>query len=108
MTSLARLHNALVAFSAVRFPESGEDDTIGDLHANLAEYDGYVNGVARSLVAGEPAPRIERDVQLRVAIEEAVRGGPELARADALRLLEYLDRLDELVQKVLLVQSAQR
>jgi hypothetical protein len=77
-----------------------ESDEMGDLHASLAEYDGYIAGLVMQAVTG--ATRLShplmKDPELRERFERLAWGGSPEVAADARDYLEYLDRIDRLIE----------
>lgn len=78
----------------LRFPPAPVDDELSNLHAELADYDGYVAGYLTRLQAGDlqELPGGLIDQQLGAALRSAVaKGGPEGAAVNM--LLTYYEGL---------------
>ena len=99
MSSRARLEHALQALRELPFPEGSTDAVVDDLHAELAEFDGHINGLAARLLGGERFTlELSENRELRASLMHAQREGTPGARADATRQLHYLDALDLVVR----------
>jgi len=80
------------------FPQGIEDGPVSDLHAELAEFDGYINGLLQQLLRGEsPSHLLERDSELRAKLEHARDFESDQARYEAKKLLAYLDVLERAI-----------
>jgi hypothetical protein len=82
------------------FPrDSVVSDDLSDLHAELAEYDGHVAGVASSLLGGAPVEPslLARDAALEERLERAAGDSDGSARDDAEAYLAYYRLLDEVL-----------
>ena len=102
MTTEAR-HDLQLAFDRLRsvpFPrDSALSDELSDLHAELAEYDGHVAGIASSLLGNAPvdASLLRSDDVLQSGLERAaseLRGG---AQATAEEYLAYFRLLEDVL-----------
>ena len=88
------------AFDRLReagFPrDSVVSDYLSDLHAELAEYDGHVGGVASSLLGGAQVDRtlLASDLSLGDQLERAARDSDDHARDDAEAYLAYYRLLE--------------
>lgn len=59
-----KLHHLKESFALLKsmpFPSSIDDALLGDLHAELAEYDGYVVGIMETVVSSEQPRKEEVD-----------------------------------------------
>lgn len=91
MRDTTHIATALRQLKALAFPEHPESDTLDELLLDLAAWDGYVAGIATSLLAGEDptAVRIADSPELQGAIG-AVTGLSESDCAIRLDGLNYL------------------
>jgi asparagine synthetase B (glutamine-hydrolysing) len=69
-----KLHHLKESFALLKsmpFPSSIDDALLGDLHAELAEYDGYVVGILETVLsAGQPGKEdVDSARQLTKALE---------------------------------------
>lgn len=94
------LRDALNSLRKSSFPgDSPTSDTLSELHAELAEYDGHVAGVVASLLGGSRVePRLlEPDLKLRSRLELFAENASEPLRSEARQHLSYCERLDRLL-----------
>lgn len=92
----------LQAFHRLRaapFPKGITDDRVGDLFVTLAGFDGYTNGLLEQVLTGARtlSHPLECDLALRTALKQIGDSGDEPARSEAMRLLEYLDVLEDAI-----------
>lgn len=87
-----------------RFPGGSELDRVSDLHARLAEYDGYVAGVASSILKGKrrDAPRF--DEEFLTEMEQALRQNPE-GSDELVQYIKYLRKLKEILRVAGMIAS---
>jgi hypothetical protein len=95
----SELEAAVAAHAETPFPRSSEDDTLSDLHADLAEYDGHVAGVAATLLEGQAVPPefLRFPENLRERMEQAAAADPGHAE-QARTYLAYLDELRRVLE----------
>jgi hypothetical protein len=102
MSAHSRLELLASRMHSLPFPSGSTDDRVSELHARLAEYDGYVAGLVERRVAGESLTQpVQRDNKLASELATVVSNGREPATSDARRLLRYLDAVDEVVNALL-------
>lgn len=101
------LQLAVDALQQMPFPAGSAHEGVDELHAELAEYDGYVAGLAQRALNGERVRlhQLQRDPALRVALESLVRESAEPASHDAARLLTYLNALERVVDAASMQQE---
>ena len=90
------------AFQKVRaapFPKGITDDHVGDLFARLVEFDGYTNGLFQQILNGVRtlSHPLKRDLALKTALERIRNLGDEPAQSEAVKLLAYLEMLDDAI-----------
>jgi hypothetical protein len=91
------LHRAFERLREAPFPRDSESsDALSDLHAELAEYDGHVAGIAASLLGGAPVDRslLAADEALGEQLERAAHGQEGQTRKDAEAYLAYYGLLE--------------
>ena len=71
------------------FPPDSEIDEVSELHARLAEYDGYVAGIANSTLDGHHPEVPDFDRKLLRDAKEMLERRPEAAD----ELVQYIARL---------------
>jgi hypothetical protein len=88
----------LSALERMKFPPGSSNDEVDQLRAELAEYDGVVNGLARRVLAGdEQALTLLRpDDSLRTRLR-ALHDSAHDLRRETQPLLDYLDQLEAVV-----------
>jgi type II secretory pathway predicted ATPase ExeA len=98
-SNLADLQQALERLRMLPFPRGITDDRVDELRSDLADFDGYVHGLLRQVLAGQKSLShpLERDPVLRDALERIRDAGHEPAKAEAIQLLVYLDSLEEAI-----------
>lgn len=80
-----------------RIPPSSRDARVGDVYADLVDYDGYIAGIVTHLLEGitpEHAPRPNPGLRSRLARMQRELDGQPLARVN--EYLAYLEHLEEL------------
>jgi hypothetical protein len=95
-----RLQDALERLRTTPFPEdSGTSEQLSELHAELAEYDGHVAGVASSVLGGSQVERglLQQDRTLRSRLALLAANAENPVRYEARQHLDYCGRLDELL-----------
>jgi hypothetical protein len=97
-TDFEELKRAFDKFRSLPFPEDSENDEVSQLHAELAEYDGFVAGLVATLLQGDDmSPHLRFDNELEDRLARIARWGGPTARADARKHLEYLGALKNLI-----------
>ena len=96
---LEQLRVSFDEFLNIPFPGDSEHETLSDIHAGLAEYDGYIAGHISSIIAGAKVlPReLQIDNRLRERLYELAALEKGEVKLNAKTYLEYLDKLEELV-----------
>jgi len=94
--SFASLRTSLSDLKRTPFPDDSADAVASQLHAELAEYDGYVAGRITTLLAGGELTLEElgSDDRLKVEIETLAADSASSGSADARKYLEYLSTLE--------------
>jgi hypothetical protein len=88
-----QLRAALARHRTSPFPsDSTTSDELSDLHAELVEYDGFVAGLASSLLGGSPVDRahLKHDHALGAALKRLVEAEMEPVRSEARAYLDLL------------------
>jgi hypothetical protein len=96
----ARLRRAFDGFKNIPFPtgSTGESDELGELHAELVQYDGHIAGLVTTLIGyARPSHPITFDEDLKARLHAAAQRGGQDA-ADARRYLDYLEHIRHLVE----------
>ena len=98
--ALVAVRRAFEEFRAVPFPGGSSDAVADELHAELAEYSGWVAGLVTTLVGGgAPRQRFLFHGDLETRLQRLVEEGDTEASADARRYLDYLRRVHKLVEQ---------
>ncbi|MGD9589690.1 MAG: hypothetical protein AB7Q37_14885 [Pyrinomonadaceae bacterium] len=86
-------------FMNVPFPDDSFDPYLSELHAELAQYDGFMAAQIKNVVSGSRVLKSElaTDETLRKRLCEFLTTTSGEARHEAMIYLEYLDRLEKLV-----------
>ena len=94
--SFASLRTSLSGLERTPFPNDSSDAVASQLHAALADYDGYVAGRIAMLLGGEKLTLEELSSEdgLRVEIETLAGDPGNSGFADAQKYLEYLSTLE--------------
>jgi len=81
------------------FPSSEtSNEDVGELHAELVEFDGYVNGLLRQVLRGEtPSHPLEHDPELRSKLECARDCASTHERSKITDFLAYFDLLEHAI-----------
>jgi hypothetical protein len=101
LSTTGSIEGLRAAFEKLRdrpFPDDSDSEDASQLHAELAEFDGYVAGRITTLLSGArlSSHELESDKGLRQRLEAlAVSDSP--GAADAHRYLEYFAELDRLL-----------
>lgn len=96
----AALAQAVEALMQEPFPERSDDETADQLHAELLLYDSRVGDAVMAIANSERVPHdeLQFNPDLRASLETLINSGNAIAAADAARYLEYMHKLDELLQ----------
>lgn len=97
---VASLSDALHKFEEIPFPPDSNDDRLSELHARLAEYDGYVAGLIETILRGGGLPSnvAEFDENLRSRLEQIAAHGSDSSAGEAQTYLAYLQGLFDLLE----------
>jgi hypothetical protein len=92
-------------FKALPFPDDSDDPNLSEIHAELAEYDGFVAGLIDSILAGAKVlpNELQIDKKLRSRLTELLNSSNTEVKNEAESYLEYLNKLEQLVQSARLV-----
>ncbi len=104
----ADLASSLAEFQREPFPEGSSDDRVDELRAELALFDGHVIGLVTRLLAGDLAARssLSPDLVLRERMIALARDESATTRRDASALLTYLDQLELLIRRAVMLPSS--
>jgi hypothetical protein len=95
---IEKLRGAFEGLGNQPFPEDSSDDDASQLHAELANFDGYVAGRITTLINGGLLGRTELDSDTILKGRlEALANSNATGSADAMRYLEYFLRLEALL-----------
>lgn len=99
MTShIAELRQAVRNLNAAPFLRGSTNNQISDLHADLTELDGYINGLLQQVLAGKaPSHPLQTDPVLRAKIIRLMDDESGTVREHAEQLLMYLNKLDHVI-----------
>lgn len=92
------LEQAFYKFQKVPFPHGANDDVVGDVQAEMAEYDGYIAGHIISYAMGkeEVKEKIIYDPSYEERLLARLKEKPEL-KEEIDRYLNYLNEIKKLV-----------
>lgn len=93
-----RLRVAFAKHEDWPFPDDSSDDSASQLHAELADYDGYVAGRVSTLINGGRLGKgdLKLDMSLKNRLED-LSNSDSIGSADARAYLEYFHQLEVLL-----------
>ncbi len=95
-----KLRGAFARLGDRPFPEDSSDDDASQLHAELADFDGYVAGRITTLINGGLLGRkdLASDATLKRRLEALANNSESAGSGDAKRYLEYFRQLEGLLE----------
>jgi hypothetical protein len=99
--ALAALRSAIADFEMLPFPPVAKTERGIDVHADLAEFDGYIIGLVKSTANGanvDPSTLV-MDRSLRDRVDAFAAQADQVDRKVAGEYQRYLDRLQTLIQR---------
>ena len=103
---MSSLHHELKGqfeiFKSIPFPLDSSDDELSEIHAELADFDGYITGLVDTLLAYRSAIAIQYDQALEERIRSALQrkeGGDFFQVDQYLKYILVIKKLANLAQK---------
>jgi len=97
------LERAFSQKNSIAFPPESDFEETSELHAELALYDTFMAGIITTLIQDGRVPReharlLRPAPELRARLRVATESECSALAADAVRYLDYLDRLEHVVE----------
>jgi hypothetical protein len=99
----SKLKHAFSQMNSIPFPPGSAYEETSVLHAELVFYDTTVAGIITTLINGGHVPQeyehlVQPELELRARLSAAAESKCSEMAADAERYLDYLDRLEQVVE----------